>query len=128
MKKFVLLSILFLLSIISYAQMRFQATNINIAILNQKTDSLEWGEWEDTNTIILFTKNKINIFSTLEQEFIPISQVIQYSDDEMQTIIFDALDINSSRVTLEFVHWKTGEDQLYITWSNIAICYQMKRL
>lgn len=129
MKKFILIFILSLIGIISIAQSRFQATQFVIALPDTTNlDSLIWGNWELTDLIIVVSEKKINIYSNFEQEYIPISGKTTIISKEMESIEFDAIDILGGRVTIELVHWKTGEHQIYIIWPNLGLCYQMKKL
>jgi hypothetical protein len=129
MKKFILILILSLIGIICIAQSKFQATHYTVALPDTiNPDTLIWTEWESTDVIILITEKKINIYSNFEQEYIPISGKVTILSKDKDSIEFEAIDILGGRVTIELVHWKTGEHQIYISWPNLAICYLIKKL
>jgi hypothetical protein len=131
MKKFILLLILSLIGTLCIAQTKFQALSVAFALPDTiQTDTLIWGEWEETEVIMTISDKTIHIYSNLEQEYTVISEKITIITTEFESIEFDALDIFNNRVTIELVHFKDVEhgNQIYITWPNLAICYQIEKL
>jgi hypothetical protein len=129
MKKLLFLSIFLIIGLFSYAQTRFQATHLNLKMYNDTTQQMsEWMGWKQTDIIITVSDTVINIYSNYEQKYLPIGDKNMMHFKDGYTIQFDALDVNTSRCSIELVHWNRGIDQIYIRWSNVQLAYQMKKL
>lgn len=129
MKKLLFLFILFFSSLLLQAQMRFQADAISIRFYSDSIEQFEeWDVWRFSNVIITITDKNVHVYSNFEQHYMIISEVKDITSDEGNILIFDVLDINGSRCSIEVIHYKTGENEMYIRWTNLQIAYKFKRL
>lgn len=129
MRKLILTSILCLIALITIAQQgNFIATQVSFAYPVEGTDSLAWGEWNNTNVKIIFTTNQITVFSYLQQDYILTSPISKTQTEELLSLSFEAKGVFEDEVFIELVHWKDGNNQLYIMKENFGVVYQIERL
>lgn len=130
MKKLLFLSIFVFMGFLSQAQMRFQAEYVAIRPYNDTTQVFgDWPIWQPSNVIILVKDEGIDIYSNVEQHYTFISAGQAEKYQELNILRIDALDVNNSRVTIEFVYYTTtGKSLIYVRWTNLQLAYQVKRL
>lgn len=132
--KYVLFILLLFLGISSYSQSSiFKAQAISIRFFNDSSKQFEdWEEWKPSIVIITIAPDKIHIYSTYDQEYIPITEIYTIMRKNIyefkDTIEFDALDINGTKCSIELIHLHLEENYIYIRWPNLQLVYKFKKL
>lgn len=132
MKKLIFIIIFLFVGILSQAQiLKFESEAVSYKtfdIQNNRFD--EWEPWEPTRVIIIVNieKETVDVYSQYEQHYIFLSVIDNVIQKDRKSYIFDALDEDGKRCSIEMSILDTGVQHIYVRWSNLQIVYQIRKL
>ncbi len=129
--KSLFLSIFLVITSFVYAQVQtFQAEYLNMRLYNDSTKQLDdWVGWNPSDVVGVMTDKKVVIFSNYEQKYIIITDIKKIEEKDKRIIAFDAINLKGERCTIELVNnFEDGKFYLYIRWTYLQLCYQIRKL
>lgn len=107
----------------------YTSEHINVKTYNTELQQYnEWSGWHYSDVIITISENKLHIYSEVDQEYTIVSVIEKGYLPNGERVTMDAIDINGSRVTLEFVNCINEERYIYIRWTNLQLAYKIRKL
>ncbi len=134
MKK-LLFFLLLLISINSEAQSTIKYKIDYEAFRTSDKFTEKWGNWTEWNKIngkIQLTVDSfdqtITIHSVPKETYEIVEEIDRMEGNGKIIIIFSGIDSQNTKCKIEFVHYETKGDQIYIRWTNFQLVYQITKI
>ena len=132
MKKIFLSLIVLLLSFISNAQsvLKIRTSHTSEKHTDYYGNWTEWSDWKEANILIVVDsqQDRITIYSETTQTFDIIQDEGEsLSDRGDPTLNYYCVDENGTKCRIRIVK-RTSGTQIYVDYSNLILCYNLKRI
>lgn len=123
--------LLLLVPVLSYSQVyKFKSEYVASRTTDAYGTFSEWSEWKEVEILIVtdIDEDEITIYSKTTQEFSIISNLEKNQTDEYEVNKMLAIDQNGQRCHVHLLRYNSGTVQLYVKYSDVELCYQLRKL
>lgn len=90
----------------------------------------QWSDWQDSNmrVVINFNNDYITIYSPTTQTYKVTEYLRKFTDNSGgNQVEFSAIDQDGDRCHIRLRIEKNGNSQIYVEYSNLILCYNVRR-
>lgn len=131
MKKLLILLFTLFIGLEASAQIyTYRTTGYAYKRVNSYGNWTQWTDWMDSNMKVTINMNtdRITIYSPQTQYYRVTEYLRKFTDSSGGSQVeFSAIDEEGLRCSIRLRVEKNGNSQLYIEWSDLILCYNVRR-